>query len=284
MVTAKDYDIHYENSWCPGCGNFGILTSIKRALANQDIAPHEVLIFSGIGQSAKTPEFMKCNMFHSLHGRALPIATGAKLANRNLRILINTGDGDCYGEGGNHFMHAIRRNIDLTVLSHNNMVFGLTKGQASPTSERGMVTRLQPHGVIMEPFNPLSVALALGCGFVARGFSGNIELLSTLIQEGMKYKGFSLIDIFQPCVSFNMINTHKWFGERVYDLAKEGHDATDYGAALKKAREWGDRIPIGIFYREEKPAYGDLVYGLADGPLVDRDYDPARLRQVLGEL
>ncbi len=284
MVSIKDFDTHYEIAWCPGCGNFGILAAMKHALVNQSIAPHEVLIITGIGQAAKTPEFMRCNMFHSLHGRALPLATGAKLANHNLRILVNTGDGDCYGEGGNHFMHAVRRNMDFTVLAHNNMVFGLTKGQASPTSVRGTVTRFQTHGVIMEPFNPLMFALALGAGFVARGYSGNIEHLSMLIQEGMLHNGFSLIDILQPCVSFNSVNTYKWYSERVYDLAKEEHDPTDYDAALKKAREWGERIPIGIIYREEKPSYTDQVYGLEEGPLVERKYSPEPLRRLLSEL
>jgi 2-oxoglutarate/2-oxoacid ferredoxin oxidoreductase subunit beta len=284
MVSTKDFDTHYEITWCPGCGNFGILAAMKQALAKQGIAPHEVLIISGIGQAAKTPESMKCSMVHALHGRALPLATGAKIANHNLRILVNTGDGDCYGEGGNHFMHAVRRNIDLTVLAHNNMVFGLTKGQASPTSARGTVTRFQSHGVIMEPFNPLMVALALRAGFVARGFSGNIEHLSMLIQEAMAHRGFSLIDILQPCVSFNTINTHKWYSGRVYDVAKEDHDPTDYDAALRKAREWGDRIPLGIIYREERPTYTDELDGLREGPLIDRNYSPEPLRRVLSEL
>lgn len=284
MVSIGDFDTGYENKWCPGCGNFGILAAMKDALAKQGIAPHEILIISGIGQAAKTPEFMKCNMFHGLHGRALPLATGAKLANHRLKILVNTGDGDCYGEGGNHFMHAIRRNIDLTVLVHNNMVYGLTKGQASPTSERGMVTRIQQHGVIMEPFNSLTVALALGAGFVARGFTGNSEHLSMLIQEGMRHNGFSLIDILQPCVSFNPVNTHKWYSERVYDVAQENYNSADYDAALKKAREWGDRIPIGIIYQAEKPSFIDQIYGLAKGPLFERKYRPGPLRELLKQL
>jgi len=284
MVTTADFESHTEIKWCPGCGNFGILAAMKDALVKQGLLPEQVLVISGIGQAAKTPEFMQCNMFHALHGRALPLATAAKIANHNLKIMVNTGDGDCYGEGGNHFMHAVRRNIDLTVLAHNNMVYGLTKGQASPTSERGMVTRLQQHGVIMEPFNPLTVALALRAGFVARGFSGNIEHLSMLIQEGMKFKGFSLIDIFQPCVSFNHVNTHKWYRERVYDVTKENYNPADYDAALKKAREWGDRIPIGIIFREEKPSFTDQAFALKDGPLVDRTYSPEPLRKLLKQL
>jgi 2-oxoglutarate ferredoxin oxidoreductase subunit beta len=284
MEALKDFESQVENKWCPGCGNFGILEAMKDALVKQGISPHEVLIISGIGQAAKTPEFMKCNMFHALHGRALPLATAAKISNHNLKILVNTGDGDCYGEGGNHFIHAVRRNIDLTVLAHNNMVYGLTKGQASPTSERGMVTRLQQHGVIMEQFNPLMVAQALKAGFVARGFAGKKEHLSSLVQQAMQYKGFSLIDIFQPCVSFNHVNTHQWYSERVYELEKEGYIPNDYMKAIAKAQEWGDRIPIGVIYREEKPSFTDQLHALREGPLVDRKYDPEPLRELLKQL
>jgi len=169
MVDKKRFNTEIKSQWCPGCGNFGILESMKDALAARDIPPEKILIISGIGQAAKTPHFMTCNMFHSLHGRALPLATGAKLANQDLNILVNSGDGDCYGEGGNHFMHCIRRNLDMTLLVHNNQIYGLTKGQASPTSAYGMVTTMQTGGVISDPFNGPMVALALGAGFVARG-------------------------------------------------------------------------------------------------------------------
>jgi 2-oxoglutarate ferredoxin oxidoreductase subunit beta len=169
MVSTKDYHSDYPNHWCPGCGNFGILEAMKAALAGLDLPPEKVLIVSGIGQAAKTPHFLQCNCFHSLHGRALPIATGAKIANHHMTVLVSTGDGDCYGEGGNHFMHTIRRNIDVTVLAHNNRVYGLTKGQASPTSMEGMHTKMQPGGVIACAFNPLAVALSLGAGFCRTG-------------------------------------------------------------------------------------------------------------------
>jgi len=172
MLTLQDYYSKVENKWCPGCGNFSILSSMKDALLKLWLAPHEVLVVSGIGQAAKTPHYLSCNLFHGLHGRALPVATGAKLANHNLTILVNSGDGDCYGECGNHFLNAIRRNIDLTLLVHDNNVYGLTKGQASPISDLNIITRAQPHGVMLEPFNPLAVALALGAGFVARGYVG----------------------------------------------------------------------------------------------------------------
>jgi 2-oxoglutarate ferredoxin oxidoreductase subunit beta len=283
MTCPKDFDNSVENKWCPGCGNHGILRSMKDALAKLELAPRDVLIVSGIGQAAKTPHYLNCNFFHGLHGRALPVATGAKAANHRLTILVNSGDGDCYGEGGNHFMNAIRRNLDITLLVHDNKVYGLTKGQASPTSDLHMITRAQPHGVILEPFNPLAVALALKAGFVARGYAGDTEHLSMLIQEGVKHKGFSLIDILQPCVSFNHVNTYQWYAERVYDLKQEGHDSSDFMAAMVLARQWGDKIPVGILYRKESPSFTDRIDGLKEGPLVSRTYDPARLQKLLAE-
>jgi len=283
MVSIKDYESSYKNQWCPGCGNFGILAAMKDALVSLGILPRDLLIVSGIGQAAKTPHFLNCNMFHALHGRALPLATGAKLANHDLKILVNSGDGDCYGEGGNHFMHAIRRNVDLTLLVHNNKTYGLTKGQASPTSDLGMITPLQPHGVISEPFNGLAVALSLGAGFAARGFSGNREHLSRLIQAGMKYKGFALIDILQPCVSFNRVNTFDWYKQRVYDLSDEGYITDNLENGLKLVRLWGDRIPIGIFYQKEKPIFTERIETLKQGPLISQQYDPQRLQALLDQ-
>jgi len=281
MVRIKDYESSYKNQWCPGCGNFGILEAMKAALVSLKIPPDQLLIVSGIGQAAKTPHFLKCNMFHALHGRALPLATGAKMANHNLKILVNSGDGDCYGEGGNHFMHAIRRNVDLTLLVHNNKTYGLTKGQASPTSDFGMVTPLQLHGVISESFNPLAVALSLGAGFVARGFSGNMEHLSRLIQEGISHKGFSLIDIMQPCVSFNRINTYDWYKKRVYDLFEENYVPDNFEKAMNLARQLDEKIPIGIIYKEEKPTFTDRIEVLNQGPLISQKYDSGRLQALM---
>ncbi len=284
MPEAADFDSTFENKWCPGCGNFGILNAMKKGLAAAGILPHRILIVSGIGQAAKTPHFLKCNYFHGLHGRALPVATGAKIAHHALTILVNTGDGDCYGEGGNHFITAVRRNIDLTVLVHNNKVYGLTKGQASPTSDLDMKTRAQPHGVILEPFNGLSVALALQCGFVARGYSGNLDQLSGLIQEAIAHNGFSLVDILQPCVSYNHINTYQFYNDRVYDLAEQNHDSSDYAAACEKAREWGDRIPTGILYKKKSDSFTDKIQTLQKGPLLDREYDKQKLDAILAQL
>jgi len=284
MVTIENYECKYENKWCPGCGNFGILASMKDSFVGLDIPPEKLLIISGIGQAAKPPHFLKCNLFHSLHGRALAIATGAKMANHDLNIVVNSGDGDCYGEGGNHFMNAIRRNVNLTLLVHNNKVYGLTKGQASPTSDMGMVTKVQRHGVVMESFNPLAVTLSLGAGFVARGFSGNEAQLSKLIQAGMKFKGFALIDILQPCVSFNQINTFGWYKKRVYDLEEEGYAPDDLQKAISLSFQWGDRIPTGIIYRKESPSFTERIGMVKEGPLVDREYDPEKLQELLSSL
>lgn len=284
MAENDIFHSDYENQWCPGCGNFGILAAMKDAFVKLRLTPDQILIVSGIGQAAKTPHFLKCNTFHGLHGRALPVATGAKIANHALNILVNSGDGDCYGEGGNHFLHAIRRNPDITLLVHNNKVYGLTKGQASPTSDMGMVTKLQKQGVISEPFNPLAVAIVLGAGFVARGFSGDKDHLSELIQQGIRHKGFSLIDILQPCVSFNTINTHAWYKKRVYDLNESDYSAEARAEAIEKTFEWGDKIPVGIFYRKEKATFTGQIKALQKGPLISEKYDQGRLQELLSNL
>ncbi|NQU65468.1 MAG: 2-oxoacid:ferredoxin oxidoreductase subunit beta [SAR324 cluster bacterium] len=281
MTTIHDFDNEFENKWCPGCGNFGILDAMKQSFSNLGLAPKDVLLISGIGQAAKTPHFLNCNMFHTLHGRALAVATGAKIANHDLTIVVNSGDGDCYGEGGNHFMNAIRRNIDLTVLVHNNQVYGLTQGQASPTSKMGFVTKVQKHGVIAEPFNPLTIALTLGAGFVARGFSNNREHTRQLIEDGIKHKGFSLIDIVQPCVTYNKINTHGWYKQRVQDLYESKYVPNDLEKAFAMAQEWDEKIPIGVYYRKEGPSFTDRIKKLAAGTLISKKYDATKLDRYL---
>lgn len=280
MVSADDFNSDYPNHWCPGCGNFGILEAVKSALAALNLSPSQILIVSGIGQAAKAPHFLECNCIHSLHGRALPVATGAKIANHKMTVIVNTGDGDCYAEGGNHFIHAIRRNIDVTVLAHNNGVYGLTKGQASPTSAEGMRTKSQPDGVIAAAFNPLAVALALDAGFVARGFSGHGDQLCDLIQAGINHRGFALIDILQPCVSFNRVNTHKWYQERIEKIDKT-HDTSDRTAALNIALQNEDRIHTGIFYRRERQSFTDRIDKLKDRALIDYSYHSELLREIL---
>ncbi|OGC04736.1 2-oxoacid ferredoxin oxidoreductase [candidate division WOR-1 bacterium RIFOXYA12_FULL_43_27] len=245
-------------AWCPGCGNFGILNSIQKALSKLGGEPKDYLLVSGIGQSSKLPHYINANCFNGLHGRALPAAAAAKMVNRELTVLVHTGDGDCYGEGGNHFLHNIRRNIDLTVIVHNNQIYGLTKGQASPTTDRGYKTKVQINGVILEPMNALGMALSLGAPFVARGFSDQIEHLTDLIVRGAQHKGFALIEVLQPCVTFNKKNTHKWYQERVYKLEEDkSHNPSDLFEAWKKTFEWGEKIPIGVFFEKQKPSYGE---------------------------
>ena len=281
MVTRNDFENSYENKWCPGCGNFAILDSMKDAFVAMGLPPEKLLLISGIGQAAKTPHFLRCNMFHTLHGRALPIATGAKVANHDLNIVVNSGDGDCYGEGGNHFLNAIRRNVDITLLVHNNKIYGLTKGQASPTTEMGMVTKMQRHGVISESFNPLAVALAMKSGFVARGFSGDKKQLSHLIAEAMAFKGFAMVDILQPCVTFNKVNTLKWFKDRVYDLAETGYVPDDYLKAFELSQEWEEKIPTGIIFKQQRPAFTEKIRALASKTLISETWNPEKIQAVL---
>ena len=279
MVTIDDYG-DYETAWCPGCGNFSILRAVKQALVGMQLKPHEVLFVSGIGQAAKAPHNLNANVFNGLHGRSLPVATGAKLANPELTVIVESGDGCNYGEGGNHFLAAIRRNIDVTLLIHNNQVYGLTKGQASPTSAEGFVTKAQPEGVHLAPFNPIAVAVGMRAGFVARGFSGMIDHLSDLIQDGIGHRGFALIDVLQPCVSFNKVNTFSWYKERCNPLSAT-HDPTDWEAAMKIAHKWGDRIPIGIVYRNDRVPFEEHFHALSEGPLVGRDVDRVMLRDII---
>lgn len=250
MVDKKDFG-QYETAWCPGCGNFQILDSMKDALVELELPPHKVLFVSGIGQAAKAPHYINCNFFNGLHGRALPPAAGAKLANPELTVIAESGDGCSYGEGGNHFLAAIRRNVDITLIAHDNQIYGLTKGQASPTSMQGHVTKAQPDGAESESFNPVAVAVAMDARFVARSFSGMKDLTTRMIVKAVQHKGFSLVDVLQPCVSFNKVNTFAWYKKRCTEI-EEGYDPTDREAALRKADEWGDTIPVGVIYRSSR--------------------------------
>ena len=282
MVTVSDY-AGLKPAWCPGCGNFGILKALNKALVELEIEPHRVLLVSGIGQAGKLPHYTRGNVFNSLHGRPVPPAIGAKIANPDLVVIAVSGDGDAYGEGGNHFLHAARRNHDITYLVHNNQVYGLTKGQASPTSDLGFVTKTTPYGAV-SPVNPLALAIVSGASFVGRSFAGDIDHLSDLIKKGITHRGFTLIDILQPCVSFNHKNTFQWYRERVYKVEDEdGYDPSDKKAALEKAQEWGGRIPIGAIYREELPIYEDQLPALSKGPLVRQGIDPARVDKLFAE-
>lgn len=279
MPTLADFEGKIP-AWCPGCGNFGILKAFKQAMVDLGLAPHQIIVVSGIGQSGKFPHYTKCNTFNGLHGRTLPVATGIKLVNHDIHVIAEAGDGDCYGEGGNHLLHAIRRNNDVSLFVHDNQVYGLTKGQASPTSMEGMKTKLTPHGVIAEPLNPMVLAVALDCSFVARGYAGDSDHLAELMKAAITHKGFALLDIFQPCVTYNFINTYGWFKERVYHLGSD-YNPEDKTEALKKAAEFGDRIPIGIIYRNNRPPMKDRIQLLDSGPLVRQSFDRAAVAESI---
>jgi 2-oxoglutarate/2-oxoacid ferredoxin oxidoreductase subunit beta len=273
----------HETAWCPGCGNFSILSSLKTALEELNKDPHEVLMVAGIGQAAKTPQYITANSFCGLHGRSLPAAVAAKIANESLTVIVNTGDGDSYGEGGNHFLHNMRRNVDITHFVHDNQIYGLTKGQASPTTPEGMVTGVQADGSMNMPLNPVLLAIAAGAGFVGRGFSGQPKHLTELMKQAIEYPGYALVDIFQPCVSFNKLNTFAWYQQHTY-LLEEDYDPTNKLNAMEKAMEFYDRIPLGVIYREERPTFHRKHPVLRDGvPLADKKIDRDALEKMIME-
>lgn len=259
-------------SWCPGCGDYAILKTFNAALAEAGVNPEKTVLVSGIGQAAKTPHYTDANfnVFNGLHGRALPAAIGIKCANHALEVIVTSGEGDMYGEGGNHFLHAIRRNIGLKVFVHDNQIYGLTKGQASPTSDPGFVTKIHTHGVIADPIRPLALAIVGNASLVARSFSGSPDHLKAMMLEVLRHRGgFALLDILQPCVSFNRVNTFKWYRERVKPIPAS-HDPRDRTQALALAYQWGDTIPIGVLYRGDRPSFESQHPALREGPLVDR--------------
>lgn len=280
MPELEDYR-GQNPTWCPGCGNFPLLKTFKQAMVELGLEPHELLVVSGIGQAGKLPHYTRCNTFNGLHGRTLPVATAARLVNHDMHVIITTGDGDCYGEGGNHFLHAMRRNINVKLFVHDNQIYGLTKGQASPTSDQGMVTKTQPFGVLYENLNPVALGVAVNASFVARGFTGDADFLKELMKQAMEHKGFALVDIFQPCVVFNKINTPKWYKERCYRVGPS-HNPYDREAAFKLALEFGDRIPTGVIYKCDRPILEEMVPVIAGkDPLVRQ---PFSLEDVAGEI
>ncbi len=265
----KDWQTTAASWWCPGCGDFGVLAAIQRALANLGFANEEVVVVSGIGCSGKISGYVKAYGYHSLHGRALPPAQAIKLANKGLKVIAVGGDGDGYGIGAGHFLHAVRRNVDITYVVMDNHIYGLTKGQVSPTSDLGFVTATTPSGSIEAPVNPLALFLSAGGTYLAQGFSGDMKGLVGLIEDGIRHEGFSLLNVFSPCVTFNKKNTYAWYRDVLVDAAKEGHDPTDKLAAFE--RVMSDKIHTGLLYREDRPSYERLVKGLAGEPLAKMD-------------
>ncbi|HEY9203779.1 MAG TPA: thiamine pyrophosphate-dependent enzyme [Sulfurimonas sp.] len=276
LFDKEDVDV----AWCAGCGNFGILKILKEVVEELGVKKNSLVIVSGIGQAAKTPYYIDANMFGVLHGRALPVATGITLGNENLCVVAEGGDGDMYGEGGNHFIHTIRRNPDIVHIVHNNMVYGLTKGQASPTSQRGFETKVQVKGVANEPFNPLAVALSLRAGFVSRVNIGDAAHAKEVLKEAFRHKGYALVDILQPCVVFNKVNTYKWFKDNSYML-DDSYDESDFDGAVKKSLETLP-MPIGVLYKNknERATFEETIRGRDAKPLHSVTHDMAKIKSL----
>jgi 2-oxoglutarate/2-oxoacid ferredoxin oxidoreductase subunit beta len=271
----------HDPTWCTGCGDFSIWIALKQAIVALGLDPEEVVMVYGIGCSGNMANTIKSYGFHGLHGRPVPPAMGIKLTNHKMKVIVIAGDGDTYGEGISHFMHAMRGNHDVTHIVHDNQIYGLTTGQTSPTSDQGTKSKSTPAGSIEEPVNPMALSLTGGASYIARGFSGDNPQLTNLIIEGLKHPGYSFIDVFQPCVTFNKVNTYKWFFDHVYKLENEKYDQTDKVAAWAKAHEPGDKFATGIFYQERIPAYHEKVGAIKKLTLVEQ---PIRVRDLSKEL
>lgn len=282
-LTANSFNNKFLPTWCPGCGDYGIWNALKDAFVKVGIGPEEGMIVYGIGCHGNMYNWMNMYGFAGLHGRALPIAQGVKLANHKLPVVVVSGDGDCLGEGGNHFLHAAKRNPDITVMIHDNQVYGLTTGQASPSAKQGFKTKSTPDGVVDEPLNPLLLALTAGATFVARGFAGDMPGLSVLMQAAIAHKGFAVLDILQPCVTFDKVHTYQWYRQRLYKLEVEGYVPGDKMKAMEKAMEWGDKIPVGILYKEDRVTNEDREAALARAPLIDVPLELPSLDALLQE-
>lgn len=275
-LKLSDYKTDTTPTWCPGCGDFAVLRGIHGALAKLNINPKDVVVLSGIGCSSNITGFINSYGFHGLHGRSLPVASGIKLANPELKVIASGGDGDGYGIGLGHFIHSMRRNIDITYIVMNNQIYGLTTGQASPTSEKGMITKSTNTGVLEVPVNPIALGLVSGATYIARGFSGDASQLTNLIEQGIQHKGFALVDVMSPCVTYNKINTYEWFRERVYRLEDENHNVINMEEAIRKSQEWDSKIPIGTFYKINRPTYEGEEPALKEGNLVSRDINTGK--------
>jgi 2-oxoglutarate/2-oxoacid ferredoxin oxidoreductase subunit beta len=279
-LDLSDFNTERRPTWCPGCGDYSVWNSLKKSFVSLNLRPHEILMVHGIGCSGNGTNFIRTYAFHSLHGRTLPVATGAKLANHKLTVIAVGGDGDGLSIGSNHLVHTCRRNINLTYLLCDNKIFGLTNGQAAPTSDRGLRTRSEPSGVLEIPLNPVLLALVSGATFVARGFSGDVKHLSEIIKKAIKHRGFSFVDILQPCITLDRSNTYKFYRGKIYRIDElKNYDRKDLDRAIKTSMG-EDKIPIGIFYQVEKPLYEDELKQIERKPLVDHiitDIDINRL-------
>ncbi|MFW9889709.1 MAG: 2-oxoacid:ferredoxin oxidoreductase subunit beta [Candidatus Thorarchaeota archaeon] len=285
MITREQLEGPQKITWCTGCGNFGILAALKKAVQELGISQNDFVLISGIGCSGKLPHYVNLNAMHTLHGRAMAVAQGVHLANLDLHVVVHVGDGDTLGEGLGHFMHAARRNADLAVFIHNNGVMGLTKGQYSPSSPRGYISRTSPPeaGVPMNPVNIVALALTAGATFVARGFSGDQKMLVALMRKAVKHKGFALVDILQPCVTWNKQLTWKFYNEHTFSLQDKGHNISNRMAALEKAFNNSEEIPIGVFYEEKAPTLAESLALPQDGRLRDHKTDMNEVQSIIDE-
>jgi 2-oxoglutarate/2-oxoacid ferredoxin oxidoreductase subunit beta len=286
MSTIMELSTREKPQWCPGCGNMGLHMALKAALSELGIPRKDTVVVSGVGCSGKSSHYINSYGFESLHGRSVPVAAGVRLANSNLTVIAEGGDGDGYGIGSAHFLHSFRRNINMTYIVHDNAIYGLTTGQASPMSQKGMKTKSTPHGNIEIPFNQLAIAISAGGSFVARTFVGDLPHMKETFKQAIAHKGFALVDVLQPCVTFNKLNTYAWWQQRVYKL-DASHNPSDRTAALAKAFEDTfsnyERIPIGVFYKEERPTYEDQTPQFAAGPLVSQAVKTDAVEKALDE-
>ncbi len=269
--TINDYNTKIQPTWCPGCGNFGIWAAIKNVMVKKSWEPHDYVVVYGVGCSGNMADFVGGYGLHSLHGRGIPNAEGVKLGNHDLPVIVVAGDGDTYGEANNHLIHAMRGNHDLTLIVHDNRIYGLTTGQASPTSEHGFVSKSTTHGLIEYPVNGLALAITQGATFVGQGFAGELQHLTGLIEQAIDHKGFSIVNVFQPCVTWNKVDTFAYFKEHTYKL-DEGYKPNDKLKAVELTMD-RQKLPLGVLYQEERQAYHEQEFGLQEGPLINRpDY------------
>jgi len=264
MANVEVFSVKEKPQWCVGCGDYGILASLKAAISELEINPNEIVIASGIGCGSKIPHYLRSYGYEGLHGRILPLAEGIKMANPKLTVIGIGGDGDGLSEGGNHFLHAPRKNVDYTYIVQDNHIYALTTGQASPTTPKGLKNKTSPTEELYEQMKPLAAALVNGSGFVAASFAGNIKHTTEMMKRAITHRGFSYLNIYQPCVSWNNVNTYQWYMQRCYDLQQAGHDSSDFDAALAKAlepyRNNFEKLPVGIFYEDKQRKSLDEIH------------------------
>jgi 2-oxoglutarate ferredoxin oxidoreductase subunit beta len=286
-MTARDFTSRYSSTWCPGCGNFGILNALKKACEQLELDLEKTVQVTGIGCSSKIAQYTNMYRIETLHGRTMPVATGVKLANHALTVIVNGGDGDGMGLGMGHFVHTARRNMDISYFIHNNQIYGLTKGQSSPTSELGAVTKFSPAplGNVEQPVNIVRLALSVGATFVARSYAGDINHLTALMVAAVRHKGFAVVDILQPCVSFNKLNSYEWYQKRIYHLEiQDNYDPANLQQALQVGTEWGEKIPVGLFFQQQRLTLEESLFPASALPLVERPVGNADLRPLMLEL